>query len=161
MPAAANGIRILGNLLAPSRLGKNSIGPQVGRNLFAISTSSDISLSRKLSASLERSKLFYRSVAAPNTCSASSGKTVVHKLLVKRGSQPMSNEVDTSELSKIARLNGDFRRNYGKLLGAYLYSRSISAARGRSWLWGGLFSLACSEGLTWLTRHGWMLPIWP
>ncbi|MDI2077387.1 MULTISPECIES: hypothetical protein [Bradyrhizobium] len=27
----------------------------------------------------------------------------------------------SSELSKIAKLNGDFRRNYGKLLGAFLY----------------------------------------
>ncbi|SFN37791.1 hypothetical protein SAMN05216573_11251 [Bradyrhizobium sp. Rc3b] len=73
----------------------------------------------------------------------------------------MSNEVETSELSKIARLNGDFRLNYGKLLGAYLYLRSISAARGRSWLWGGLVPLACSTGLTWLARHGWTPPIWP
>lgn len=27
----------------------------------------------------------------------------------------------SSDLSKIAKLNGDFRRNYGKLLGAFLY----------------------------------------
>ncbi|MGY4231102.1 hypothetical protein ACVIIW_000049 [Bradyrhizobium sp. USDA 4449] len=73
----------------------------------------------------------------------------------------MSNEIGTSELSKIARLNGDFRRNYGKLLGAYLYLRSISAARGRSWLWSGLVSLVCSAGLTWLVRHGWTPPTWP
>ena len=37
----------------------------------------------------------------------------------------------SSELSKIAKLNGDFRTNYGTLLGAFLYLRSISAARGR------------------------------
>lgn len=60
----------------------------------------------------------------------------------------------SSELSKIAKLNGDFKRNYGTLLGAFLYLRSISAARGRSWLWGGLISLACSAGLAWLTKHG-------
>ncbi|MCK1287224.1 hypothetical protein IVB41_25270 [Bradyrhizobium sp. 44] len=52
----------------------------------------------------------------------------------------MADEVETScDLSKIAKLNGDFRRNYGTLLGALLYLRSISAARWRSWLWGGLF----------------------
>ena len=34
-----------------------------------------------------------------------------------------------SELVEISRLNGDFKRNYGKLIGAFLYLRSISAAR--------------------------------
>jgi len=62
----------------------------------------------------------------------------------------------SSELSKIAKLNGDFRRNYGTLLGAFLYLRSISAARGRSWFWAGLVSFACSAALAWLTRHGWL-----
>ncbi|MET4274280.1 hypothetical protein ABIB68_002803 [Bradyrhizobium sp. F1.2.2] len=62
----------------------------------------------------------------------------------------------SSELSKIAKLNGDFRRNYGTLLGAFLYLRSINAARGRSWFWAGLISLVCSAGLSWLTRRGWL-----
>lgn len=62
----------------------------------------------------------------------------------------------SSELSKIAKLNGDFRRNYGTLLGAFLYLRSISATRGRSWFLTGLASVACSAALAWLTRHGWI-----
>lgn len=71
----------------------------------------------------------------------------------------MADEYETSsELSKIAKLNGDFRRNYGTLLGAFLYLRSINAARGRSWFWAGLVSLVCSSGLSWLIRRGW-LPI--
>jgi hypothetical protein len=37
-----------------------------------------------------------------------------------------------SELVEISKLNGDFKKNYGMLIGAYLYLRSISAARGRS-----------------------------
>ena len=37
-----------------------------------------------------------------------------------------------SELIEISKLNGDFKRNYGKLLGAVLYPHSISAARNRS-----------------------------
>ena len=66
----------------------------------------------------------------------------------------MADEVETScDLSKIAKLNGDFRRNYGTLLGAFLYLRSISAARSRSWRWGGLFSSACSIVLEWLSKH--------
>ena len=63
----------------------------------------------------------------------------------------------SSELSKIARLNGEFRRNYGLLLGAFLYLRSISAARSRSWFWAGLLSVACSAALAWLGRHGFSL----
>ncbi|MEH2535091.1 hypothetical protein V1277_005612 [Bradyrhizobium sp. AZCC 1588] len=60
-----------------------------------------------------------------------------------------------SELVEISKLNGDFRRNYGKVLGAILYLRSISAARGRSWFWTGLVSFACSFVLAWSARHGW------
>jgi hypothetical protein len=63
----------------------------------------------------------------------------------------------SSELVEISKLNGDFRRNYGKLIGAYLYLRSVSAARRRSWFWAGLISFACSVALAWLARHGWLL----
>lgn len=37
----------------------------------------------------------------------------------------------SSELVEISKLNGDFKRNYGKLIGAFLYLRSVSAARDR------------------------------
>jgi hypothetical protein len=60
----------------------------------------------------------------------------------------------SSELSNIAKLNGEFRKNYGLLLGAFLYLRSMSAARSRSWLWGGICSLVSSAVLGWLGRHG-------
>jgi hypothetical protein len=58
-----------------------------------------------------------------------------------------------SELVTISKLNGDFRRNYGKLIGAYLCLRSISAARGRSLTWGLLLTLV-SAGVVWLEKHG-------
>ncbi|PSO19481.1 hypothetical protein C7G42_14580 [Bradyrhizobium sp. MOS003] len=75
-------------------------------------------------------------------------------LVVDVGASIVADGYETSsELSKIAKLNGDFRRNYGTCLGAFLYLRSISAARGRSWLWGGLFSLACSAVLGWLSKY--------
>jgi hypothetical protein len=60
----------------------------------------------------------------------------------------------SSELVEISKLNGDFKKNYGKLIGAYLYLRSISAARGRSFFWTGLISIVCSAALAWLARHG-------
>jgi hypothetical protein len=61
----------------------------------------------------------------------------------------MSTEL--SELVEISKLNGDFNKNYGILIGAYLYLRSISAARRRSFLW--LLPTLCAA-LAWLERHG-------
>ena len=51
---------------------------------------------------------------------------------------------------------GDFKKNYGKLIGAYLYLRSISAARGRSPVWTGLIWTAIVRDLhrTWLRMQG-------
>ena len=66
----------------------------------------------------------------------------------------------SSELVQISKLNGDFRRNYGKLLGAFVYLRSISAARGRSLLWSGLIVTTLS-GLALLARLGWLRPLLP
>jgi hypothetical protein len=64
-----------------------------------------------------------------------------------------------SELLEISKLNGDFKRNYGKLLGGFLYLRSIAAARGRSYLFGGLMFAIFSLAMTWLEKHGflWLL----
>ena len=57
-----------------------------------------------------------------------------------------------SELVEISKLNDDFKKNYGKLIGAYLYLRSISEARGRSFFWTGLISIAWSAALAWLGK---------
>jgi len=61
-----------------------------------------------------------------------------------------------SELVEISKLNGSFRRNYGKLIGGYLYLRSINAIRGRSRLSSGLFFAAVSIGLVWLEKGGFL-----
>jgi hypothetical protein len=63
-----------------------------------------------------------------------------------------------SELVEISRLNGDFKRNYGRLIGAYLYLRSIRAARGRPFLLNGLLAAFVSAVATWLERRG---VLWP
>jgi hypothetical protein len=60
----------------------------------------------------------------------------------------------SSELVEISKLNGDFRKNYGLLIGAYLYLHSIGAARGRSFFWTGLISITCSAALAWLEGQG-------
>ncbi|MBR0704321.1 hypothetical protein JQ599_30745 [Bradyrhizobium diazoefficiens] len=59
-----------------------------------------------------------------------------------------------SDLPEVAKLNGEFQRNYGKLFGAFLYLRSISAARGLSWFLTALLSAVCSAALAWLGRRG-------
>jgi hypothetical protein len=61
----------------------------------------------------------------------------------------------SSDLVEIAKRNGDFKRNYGTVIGAYLYLRSLSAARGRSFYWIGLVVAVLSAGLAWVTRFGW------
>jgi hypothetical protein len=60
----------------------------------------------------------------------------------------------SSNLVEIAKRNGDFKRNYGTVIGAYLYLRSLSAARGRSFFWTGLISIVFSAVLAWLARRG-------
>jgi hypothetical protein len=62
-----------------------------------------------------------------------------------------------SELVAIARLNGDFQKNFGRLIGAFLYLRSITAASGRLPFWSGLLVAALSVILAWIERHG---PLW-
>jgi hypothetical protein len=59
-----------------------------------------------------------------------------------------------SQLLEISKLNGSFKRNYGRFLGAYLYLQSIRAARGRSITRAGVISIACSTALAWMMRHG-------
>lgn len=58
-----------------------------------------------------------------------------------------------SELVEISKLNGDFKRNYGKLIGAFLYLRSVSAARGKSLFCTGLVAVIAAA-LMWMTRYG-------
>jgi hypothetical protein len=55
----------------------------------------------------------------------------------------------SSELVEISKLNGDFKKNYGKILGAFLYLRSVSAASGRRMFWTSLIATA----LAWLATR--------
>jgi hypothetical protein len=60
----------------------------------------------------------------------------------------------SSELVEISKLNGDFGKNYGKLIGAFLYLRSVSAVRGRSWFWAAFVCAIVSVGIAWLKQRG-------
>lgn len=44
-------------------------------------------------------------------------------------------DVTHSDLVEIAKRNGDFRKNYGVVVGAVLYLRSINAIRPRLFWW--------------------------
>jgi len=57
-----------------------------------------------------------------------------------------------SDIVEIARRNGDFQRNYGTLLGAFLYLRSLSAVRGRPITWMGLVSGLVVAAFPWIMR---------
>lgn len=59
----------------------------------------------------------------------------------------------SSGLVEISKLNGDFKRNYGKLIGAFLYLLSVSAVRGRSLRCTGLVAVIATA-LAWLARLG-------
>jgi len=65
-----------------------------------------------------------------------------------------------SDLVEIVKRNRDFKNNYGILIGAYLYLRSLSAAKGRSSFWTGLILAALSGALAWLLRHSWIPVRW-
>lgn len=54
-----------------------------------------------------------------------------------------------SDLVELAKRNGDFRRNYGLILGAFLYLRSIEATRGRSFTWFGIILAAIGAFSPW------------
>ena len=59
-----------------------------------------------------------------------------------------------SELVEISKLNGSFKRNYGRFLGAYLYLCSIRAARGGYLMRTGVISIACSTALALMMKYG-------
>jgi hypothetical protein len=83
---------------------------------------------------------------------AASGKTVVYEV---PGLFPSGDLMSSyhSELVAIARLNGDFRKNYGKLIGAYLYLRSITAAGGRRYILSTVLFAASAAIVGWIERQ--------
>jgi hypothetical protein len=60
-----------------------------------------------------------------------------------------------SDVVEIARRNGDFRRNYGILIGAFLYLRSLNATRSRPFYWITVIGGLISGALPWLVKLGW------
>ncbi len=76
-------------------------------------------------------------------------------LTVEPGFLVVSDQSESfSELVEIAKCNGDFRKHYGMIIGAYLYLRSVNAVSGRSVLWNGLMLTAIAGALAWLEKHG-------
>jgi hypothetical protein len=53
------------------------------------------------------------------------------------GSAVSDQDAKYSDLVEIAKRNGDFRKNWGLIVGAFLYLRSISAARQKFLWWKG------------------------
>ena len=59
----------------------------------------------------------------------------------------------SSELYEILKFNGDFKKNYEKLIGADLYPSSVKAVRGPSF-WRTVMVAVVSTRLTWLQKYG-------
>jgi hypothetical protein len=63
-----------------------------------------------------------------------------------------------SDLVEVLRRNGDFRKNYGALIGAFLYLRSLSAVRSCRSSWIGLILGIIAAALPWAARLDWRWP---
>lgn len=73
----------------------------------------------------------------------------------------MEQRVQLSDLVEIAKRNGDYRRNYGVILGAFLYLRSIRAAGGhRPYVLAGA-SFVLASALAWLEKAGLLRQLLP
>jgi hypothetical protein len=73
-----------------------------------------------------------------------------HGVRANERSAVSDRDVTHPDLVEIAKRNGDFKKNYGVLVGAILYLRSISAARPRLFWWQTLMAaLAAALGFGW------------
>lgn len=59
-------------------------------------------------------------------------------------------EARVSDLVAIAKRNGEFRKNWGLWMAAFLYMRSLSAARPRSFLWSGFAAVVTAMSGIWI-----------
>lgn len=66
----------------------------------------------------------------------------------------MSDEPKDTNLVEVLKRNGDFRRNYGILVGALLYLRSVSATRRGSIFWNAVIALTAAGFAALLQKYG-------
>ena len=70
----------------------------------------------------------------------------------------MSDDPKNIGLIEVVKRNGDFRKNYGLAIGAFLFLRAMSAARGRTVFWNALIATATAGLAAALQKYGWHLP---
>ena len=63
-----------------------------------------------------------------------------------------------SDFVELIRRNGDLRKNYGALIGAFLYLRSLSAVRSRPFSWVALILGIIAAVLPWVAKLYWRWP---
>ena len=78
-----------------------------------------------------------------------------HGVRANKRSAVSDRDVTHSDLVEIAKRNGDFKKNYGVLVGATLYLRSISAARPGLFWWQPLFG-SFRRGIWLLVAMNWI-----
>lgn len=70
----------------------------------------------------------------------------------------MSDERKNISLIEVVKRNGDFRKNYGLAIGAFLFLRSVSAARGGPTFWSAFAAIVTAGFAAALQRYGCHLP---
>jgi hypothetical protein len=71
------------------------------------------------------------------------------------GVSDVSHLISRSDIEYIVKHNGDFRKNYGLFVGAFLYALSLRAASYRAYPWIGALVTALGAGFFWLWKYGW------
>jgi hypothetical protein len=67
----------------------------------------------------------------------------------------MSHPIFRSNIEYIVKHNGDFRKNYGLVVGACLYVLTLRAASHRASSWIGAFVATIGAGLFWVWKQVW------
>ncbi|WP_076859409.1 hypothetical protein [Bradyrhizobium mercantei] len=70
----------------------------------------------------------------------------------------MSDEQKNMSLIEVVKRNGDFRKNYGIAIGAFLFLRSLSAARGGTTFWNALAAIVTAAFAA-VLHNGWRVPL--
>lgn len=70
----------------------------------------------------------------------------------------MSDDSRNVSLIEVVKRNGDFRKNYGRAIGAFLFLRAVSAARGRTVLGSAMAAIVTAAFAAGLQRYGWHIP---
>lgn len=65
----------------------------------------------------------------------------------------MAHSTERSDFFDLLKHNGDFRKHYGLIIGAYLYALSLRTICGRPFPWLSTFLAVFAASVGWLAMH--------